>query len=189
MSPCRRRLRRNTRDPEQEVPLRDLVHRPANGKRRRNDGARGGAGNQIKVVAQAERVVVAVPPAQLFLDALENAQRQDAAQSATVERENPLRSANVEMLLERTFRIRQRPSSSRSVRVARCARRRSSSGVTGGWCPSQRSAAACFGVPWANPLEFPSRITAIHGQLGRLPGSAIVHKFESGLKWRHKIAE
>src|SRR5262249_43471382 len=87
--------------PELDVLAGDLVHRPADGERRGDDRASGRAGDQIEIVAQAEAIVVAVPRPKLRLDAREDAEREDASQPAAVEREDALRTRDLEVLCDR----------------------------------------------------------------------------------------
>ncbi|KFB69568.1 MAG: hypothetical protein CAPSK01_000627 [Candidatus Accumulibacter vicinus] len=61
------------------------------GQRGGDDRAGRGAGDQVEVVRQAKVVASAMPLGEHLLDAFENAQRENAAQAAAVEREDALR--------------------------------------------------------------------------------------------------
>jgi hypothetical protein len=81
-----------------EVLLLQVCDRHPLGQRGGDDGAGRGAGNEVEVVAQQQLVVV-VLLAKIRFDLLENPERQDAPQAATIERQDALRTAVVGQVL------------------------------------------------------------------------------------------
>ena len=77
----------------------DLVYRHPRRQRRGDDRAGGSAGDEIEVVAQPELAIAAVPGAERRLEVLQDPERENAAQAAAVEGEDPLRALAREVFI------------------------------------------------------------------------------------------
>src|SRR5579871_316955 len=75
---------------ELQIALNQRAHFHTERQSGRNDRARRGAANEIEVIAEPERIAVALT--QDLFETLEIGERNDAANAAAVERENPLRA-------------------------------------------------------------------------------------------------
>jgi len=63
-------------------------------------------GDQIEIVGQTECRIVAMSLPQLAFDTLQNAEREDAAPSTAIEREDAFGTPRIEVVVECSFRVR-----------------------------------------------------------------------------------